>query len=334
MPWCPNCNTEYQEGFTECADCGAALVESLEEAVELLPFFQSESKKLAEKLVSYFQYSSLPSQLSYDSSREVYVVSLPPRQEKQAKKLYQAFYFVERENIEKGLYKDEASKDAESPLEEAPSEEEGKPETGGNVLPDEQNPEMELLEEDAEFFAEDDVQKGTRSEDEDMDVTPENEDDSEASEDRGAYVFKADRYKDLAGTVWIFLLFGIAGLIFVILNMAGILTVLNGWIPNTVMGALFAYFVYVGVSTNAKAKSIKTEIAQENKLTEDINSWLAEHMTEDYLASIYNDDISEELNYIKMTDTVRELLLDQFGAQNLSYLDRLIEEYYNANFEQ
>lgn len=31
MPWCPNCKYEYKEGFTVCADCGAKLVDSLEE---------------------------------------------------------------------------------------------------------------------------------------------------------------------------------------------------------------------------------------------------------------------------------------------------------------
>ena len=27
--WCPSCRSEYREGFTECADCGTALVEEL-----------------------------------------------------------------------------------------------------------------------------------------------------------------------------------------------------------------------------------------------------------------------------------------------------------------
>lgn len=28
MPWCPKCKSEYREGFTKCADCGGALVDS------------------------------------------------------------------------------------------------------------------------------------------------------------------------------------------------------------------------------------------------------------------------------------------------------------------
>lgn len=31
MPWCPSCKNEYAEGRKECADCGCALVETLEE---------------------------------------------------------------------------------------------------------------------------------------------------------------------------------------------------------------------------------------------------------------------------------------------------------------
>lgn len=31
MPWCPVCKNEYREGITRCADCDAALVESLGE---------------------------------------------------------------------------------------------------------------------------------------------------------------------------------------------------------------------------------------------------------------------------------------------------------------
>ncbi len=319
MPWCPNCNAEYQEGYTECSDCGVALVDSLEEEVELVPFFQAEDKKIAEKLVSYFKYSNLPSEMSYSEENEVYLVNIPPRMEKEARKLYQAFYFVERENIANGIYKDNELNNSE---EESGTGEEAFEEVITSALaPD---PMVEVL---ADEYVPQHSEEGETEDD----IDPAEEAEDEGIE-KGAYVFKADRYKDLAGTVWIFLFFGVVGLVFVILNMAGILTVLNGWLPNTVMGALFLSFLYVAFSTKQKAQKIRDEIATENKLTDDINAWLKDNITEEYLASIHNDSVSEELNYIKMTDTIKELLINNFGKQNLSYLDRLVEEYYNNNF--
>ena len=35
MPWCPVCKYEYKDGLQVCADCGADLVDSLDDAVEV-----------------------------------------------------------------------------------------------------------------------------------------------------------------------------------------------------------------------------------------------------------------------------------------------------------
>ena len=45
MPWCPNCKAEYQEGYSKCSDCGVALVDSIEEEVELVPFFKQRIER-------------------------------------------------------------------------------------------------------------------------------------------------------------------------------------------------------------------------------------------------------------------------------------------------
>ncbi len=37
--WCPNCKSEYREGFTVCADCGAALVANLREKPAFQPAY-------------------------------------------------------------------------------------------------------------------------------------------------------------------------------------------------------------------------------------------------------------------------------------------------------
>ena len=141
------------------------------------------------------------------------------------------------------------------------------------------------------------------------------------------------RARPVAGTVLIFCFFGVAGLIFVLLNVVGVLSFLNGFFPYTVMSALFLLFIYIAVSTNQKAKTVKTGIDKENKLTEQINQWLTLNVTENFLSSIHDDDSSSELNYIKAIDTIKEMLLGEFGVQNLAFLDRLIEEYYNRTFD-
>jgi transcription initiation factor TFIIIB Brf1 subunit/transcription initiation factor TFIIB len=300
MPWCPKCKAEYQEGVTVCSDCGVELVESLEDAEILEPFFQAEDQKLAEKLVRFFEYSELRSEVHYDEENEVYVVSIPPKMQTQAKKLYQAFYYVEA---------DLANKNAEKASSSDADEDEAS---------------------DSELEAED------NSEDEDYEPEVPSDDITSVEKDHEerVYVMKADQYKDLAGTVWIFLAFGIVGTLVVILNIIGVFDFISGLIPTIVMGALFLSFLYIALSTNQKAKKVQAEIDAENQLTEKINEWLKLHVTEEFLDSLHNSSISEELNFIKIIDTIKELLIKEFGPQNLAYLDRLIDEFYSSTFDR
>ncbi|MDF2512619.1 MAG: hypothetical protein K0S04_2485 [Herbinix sp.] len=318
MPWCPNCKAEYQPGFTVCSDCKIELVEDIKEAEVLIPFFQAEDKKVAEKLVKFFDYSDLQSSLEYDEENAVYVVSIPPKKQQEAKKLYQAFYYVERERLASGESDLLAKKDGKKPLESSEDTEERE------SVEDEESNGYDNHSEEPEEESTDDEYK---------EITP--GDEINAFDDKpepAVYVMKADQYKDLTGTVWIFLLFGIAGLVVVLLNVIGVLHFFNGWIPNTVMGALFLFFLYVAQSTSSKAKKVQTEIDEENKLTEQINDWLKANVTEVLVSSLQDENISDELNYIRVTDKVKDMLIEEFGNQNLAYLDRLIEEYYNENF--
>lgn len=326
MPWCPGCKTEYQTGVTMCSDCKIELVDDLDEVSALIPFFQAEDKKVAEKLVKFFNYSDLESSVQYDEENDIYVVLIDPSMQNEAKKLYQAFYFVERERMEKGE-SDVFSIKIEENDQEDPESKEVTDESDINDTSDESD---DKATDDLSLESEDDADK-----EKDTEETSGDEKDAFDDEDDNShtYVMKADQYKDLSSTVWIFLIFGIGGLIFVLLNILHVLSIFNGWIPNTVMGALFLFFIYIALSTNKKATKIKSEIDAENKLTKDINNWLKTNVNKEFLASISDEKVSKELNFLSQNDIIKEMLMKEFGAQNMAYLDRLIEEYYVKTFD-
>lgn len=316
MPWCPQCKTEYQEGYTVCSDCKVPLVEKLDELEDEIcyePFFQSEDQKTAEKLASFFEYSGLPSEVSFDEEYQLYIVSIPPGAEKDARKLYEAFYIVEAERSIKDMQK----KASEQVISDENSE-------------DESEQDLEANADSEEYYDREESDQSEKEVDE-GDLEPADEA-SPFHSSSSVYIMKSDQYKDLSQTVWIFLLFGVVGLIIVTLNITKVLTFLNGWLPNLVMAALFLFFIIIALTTNNKAKKVRSEIDAENLMTRDINKWLKENVTEDYLASIHNDSISEEANYIRSTDYIKEALIKEFGQQNLAYLDRVIEEFYSATF--
>lgn len=330
MPWCPNCKTEYRKGFTICSDCNTPLVEKLVDD-EMVPFFQAEEKIIAERLVSYFDYSGLPSDIQYHEENQVYVVSIPAEKQMEAKKLYQAFYFVERERAGKqSLQKETVSEDEHTAGNDITNNISNDSNNQPPASASDVNETEQAISDSEELQDEIAVTEETTSEGE---HEVEGSDETLENNEPATYVMKSEQYKDLKSTVWIFLFFGIAGILILVLNLIGIFNFINGFIPYIVMGALFLFFLYVAISTNRKANLVQAEIADENKLTERINKWLKDNITKDYLASIHNDSASDEFNYIKATQHIHDLLIKEFGSQNDAYLDRLIEDYYSNYLE-
>ncbi len=334
MPWCPKCKNEYQEGFTVCSDCDVELVDELPKEEEYIPFFQSEQKSIAEKLSKYFSYSGLKSVIRFQEEMLVYIVYVPSEQRKQAQKLYQAFYFVERDRHEMDLSETEEDADAET---EFPEDMEAAEEPAEEAFESSETDEESALEEPVEYLSEDTLrfeQGGALYSDTWNEEAPEEEETEDSPEENTtAYVMKAEKYKDYKATVSVFLSMGFLGIVFVILNIAGVLNILSGTIPNVVMGGLFIFFIYIGISTHTKAKEIGLEIGDEQKMTEEITLWLKENITPDYLASLHDESVSDEVNFFRKTEAVKEKLQEQYPDQKEAYLDRLIDDFFNTDID-
>ena len=315
MPWCPKCKAEFREGITTiCNDCNVELVDELLVEADLVSIYGTELEDIANRLVAYLNYSEMNATVAFDKENQMYMIAVPTKQQKKAEKLASAFRLVEQENA----MQDSTSMEVDT----VSSNDEDSVSSDNNSVSSDVVDTVSSFEGDDEYpLEEEDIE----------DTTEESELEEENST---TYIMKADQYSDLKSTVWIFLLFGVVGLIVVLLNIVGILTFLNGVLPNTVMGILFLVFIYIGLSSQQKAKKVQPEIDIEIQLTKDINNWLKSNVTEAFLASHHDENLSDELNFLLKIAAIKKLIITNFGTQNSSYLDRIIEEFYNETFDK
>lgn len=157
--------------------------------------------------------------------------------------------------------------------------------------------------------------------------------DLRAASKSSVYVKKADQFKDLLSTGYIFLVVGIGGLIVLLLNILGIFTFYQGYFAWTVMGILFSIFLIVGFGTLKHSKQVQGQIAEEDTLTNTINTWLEKTITQEVLDSVIDPNEVDEINYFKQTEYIKKGILDEFDKDlDDSYVDLLVEEFYNSHF--
>ena len=84
MPWCPKCKNEYKEGYTVCADCGTALVASLEDAPVAIYFGAEEE---LQEMCQFMRANGISeTQIEYDDKEGTYELLVARNKEKEAKK--------------------------------------------------------------------------------------------------------------------------------------------------------------------------------------------------------------------------------------------------------
>lgn len=97
MPVCPKCKNEYVEGVTECADCGCALVDSIEEQ-ESCPLIFGEQPQM-ERLAEFLAYNGLQTvQLKEAKEENLFELYTAVSEAERARKAMVVFLHEEAKN--------------------------------------------------------------------------------------------------------------------------------------------------------------------------------------------------------------------------------------------
>lgn len=103
-----------------------------------------------------------------------------------------------------------------------------------------------------------------------------------------------------------------------------------------VLGAMFLFFVVMGVVSMKNAGKYAKKAESEKELTKELEKWFVEYVTaekiDDGLFSEEETELREEQKYFKRFDRMKELLSERFINLNEGYVDRFLDKHYQDIF--
>ncbi len=328
MAFCPICKMEYREGITQCADCHVDLVDTLPHAKQCL-LLRIESERVYGKFKKYLEYSKIPVESEYhleDARFDIYGL---PKHENKVMAAWETFILMElggelgpeiqkeeaaagilHTNIPKQVQKDilrfqaEASAASAADVPDA-SEANAEPEADGSVLSDRELTEEESVEEVARRL-----------------MHP----------DGGSYESMEHKAEESYGSAITLLLFGSLGIVYMILNMAGVLSHFERGFSQWLLLIFFAVLDGIGVYTWKQYRTYKEKAVEETALREQLQQWMKETFTPAAFAKLNEEDLSpEELDIVRL-DWMAKSIQAAYPelSENAAY--QYADDFYNSEF--
>lgn len=155
-----------------------------------------------------------------------------------------------------------------------------------------------------------------------------------------AYVGMHTKYEDMKSTAYSFILVGAAGIILMLLIFTGLIPLQFAAymksIMGIVMGGMFLIFLLIGLRSYMQLGNLKQRVQKELEDTDAAKSWFFETFSAksiDALTEITKDTPMQQ-KYFNRSHFMKQKLLEQFPNYEASFVDYLIEQFYEDLFPQ
>lgn len=322
--WCPKCKMEYREGITVCADCGAELVEDIENLVDVC---EIKGEIAADELIDFLHYSGIQEvKKEWMEGEESFRLLVKEKEAQKAEKMVHGYLMGKEEEKaaeeRQNAWRDELDEGSEEavPEEEISQDMDDVSDTEAEDTPDNL---LELAEEEdteREVLFDEEVEEETM----DLLYTTESKE----------FVRRSEKYKDVKFSGYTFIFFGILGGIYLVLTRLKVIPLSYDILILCLLAVLFAGFLVAGIVSLVKARKIKKEIPEEEERIDAINQWLEENVTLEKMEEWKSNSATEMENDLLLTAKLRNETAKMFPEEDLGMIEKLVDEYYEKNYIQ
>ena len=141
-----------------------------------------------------------------------------------------------------------------------------------------------------------------------------------------------NKYENTISSAIILLFFGIFGIMSTIGMLTGYINLTLSTFQHIFLSTLYIIFLVYGVISYFKALEYKEQISTENTMEDTLNRYLENHVTKEFIDSIYDNSITDEENYVLCISKIQELFLDENPDFNEDFVEYHIDNFLNENF--
>lgn len=147
---------------------------------------------------------------------------------------------------------------------------------------------------------------------------------------RNTYVYTnaEDSFNENMSTAWSFLGIGAAGFIFTLLNILGVLNIMQGFMQKGVAALLFLGFMIYGVIVIRSKKDMLARVEKEKADRKKYTDWMKVKFTEEVLSNLGTMEASAEELELLQINYMSEELVRHFPEINPNFADRLAEDFF------